>query len=81
MQRIIEQIKGATADLAQSNGRYFENIGYFRQCQRNERLADLIAEANEHGSVLAFKGEVTCIMPSLVKGWTRHGGMVKGEAA
>lgn len=81
MHRVIAELRGATADLEQSNNRHFAKVGYFRVCQRNEHVANLIAEASEHGSVLAFKGAVTCIMPTLLDGWTRHGGIVKGAAA
>lgn len=52
---------------------------YARGCSKHERVADLIAEARVHGSILAYKGEgenrVTAIVPFLVDGWTAHGGM------
>ena len=49
---------------------HYDNIGYFRVCNEKENVADLLAEAKEHGSVLAFKGEVTCVMPTLAEGWS-----------
>lgn len=51
----------------------------WRGCSKNERVADLLAEARRHGCILAFKGEgesrVTAIVPFLVDGWIAHGGM------
>jgi hypothetical protein len=49
---------------------HYDNIGYFRVCDDKENVADILAEAKEHGSVLAFKGQIACIMPALAEGWT-----------
>jgi hypothetical protein len=53
---------------------HHDNIGYFRVCQKQERVSDLLSEASAHGSILAFKGDVTCIMPELIDGWTKVSG-------
>ena len=49
---------------------HYDNIGYFRVCNEKENVANLLVEAKEHGSVLAFKGNVACIMPKLAEGWS-----------
>jgi len=50
---------------------YREAIGYFRPCQLDERLEDVAIEANEHGSIVAVRGSVFCIMPALIDGWVK----------
>lgn len=48
-------------------------IGYFRVVSRSECVKAAADEARNNGSILAFKGEVTCIMPKLIPGWTEYG--------
>ncbi|HQS59688.1 MAG TPA: hypothetical protein PKZ37_15015 [Gallionellaceae bacterium] len=50
---------------------YREEVGYFRPCQLDERLEDVAIEAKEHGSIIAVRGSVFCIMPVLIDGWTK----------
>lgn len=50
-----------------------DNIGYFRVVDRKECVDAANKEAHEHGSILAYKGEVTVIMPKLISGWTEYG--------
>lgn len=50
---------------------YREAVGYFRPCQLDERLEDVAIEAKEHGSIIAVRGSVFCIMPVLIEGWTK----------
>lgn len=51
------------------------NDEYHRVCQPSERVADLLREAQQHGGIVAMKGEIICIMPRLIAGWTQvHGG-------
>ena len=45
--------------------------GYTRHLKESELLADAIKEAQEHGSIVAKKGEVFCITPTLIDGWTK----------
>lgn len=53
---------------------------YFRGCSKDEHVADLLEEARQHGSILAYKTDeegrviVTAIVPFLVDGWKQHGG-------
>jgi hypothetical protein len=50
---------------------YREEIGYFRPLHGSERLIDVDQEAREHGSIVAFKGAVFCILPTKIEGWTQ----------
>ena len=50
---------------------FHEKIGYFRPCKLNERLKDAVIEAKEHGSILAVRGSLFCIMPTLIAGWVK----------
>lgn len=50
---------------------YREEIGYFRPCKLDERLEDVAIEAKEHGSIIAVRGSVFCIMPVLIDGWVK----------
>lgn len=45
--------------------------GYFRPLRGSERLIDVDQEAREHGSIVAFKGAVFCILPAKIEGWTQ----------
>lgn len=48
---------------------------YVRPCNPKERLRDVLQEARSHGCILAFRGNTTCILPRLIPGWTKHGGI------
>lgn len=72
MQYMISEI---TADLAEFNANplNIDTVGYFRVVSRSECLKAAADEARDNGSILAFNGEVTCIMPKLIPGWTKYG--------
>jgi hypothetical protein len=44
---------------------------YIRVCQPEELVSDLLSEAAAHGCILAVKGEVRLIMPTLEQGWEK----------
>jgi len=67
--------------MYESLARYEPNVGYFRPCQLGECAKDALTEAAEHGSILALKGSVFCIMPKLVNGWTQIHGITKHGVA
>jgi hypothetical protein len=72
LQIIIDNLRAMLPEMScmADSLEHYDNIGYFRVCQPNERVADLLAEAKEHCSVLAFKGDATVIMPTLAEGWS-----------
>lgn len=76
LQFIIDELRAMLPEMSCMADalEHHDNIGYFRVCQKQERVSDLLSEASAHGSILAFKGDVTCIMPELIDGWTKVSG-------
>lgn len=60
---------------------YREDSGYYRTCQPGESAKDVLTEAVEHGSILALKGSVFCIMPFPADGWMQIHGITKHGVA
>jgi len=50
---------------------------YYRICSENECQKALMLEAQQHGSIVAYKGDVTAIMPELLNGWEQVRGGIK----
>lgn len=73
LQFIIDELRAMLPEMSCMADalEHHDNIGYFRVCQKQERVADLLSEAAAHGSILAVKGGATCIMPELIDGWTK----------
>lgn len=69
---LIDQINGDLNELKNTRLNV-DAVGYFRVVSRGECAKAAADEARNNGSILAFKGEVTCIMPKLIPGWTEYG--------
>jgi len=82
LQFIIDNLRAMLPEMScmADSLEHYENMGYFRVCQPNERVADLLEEAKAHGSVLAFKGDVAVIMPTLADGWKLAPTLIGGAA-
>lgn len=71
--QVIEILRGMRPtmhELAETL-RHHDDIGYFRPCKLDEKLDDVMKEAQEHHSIVAVRGSVFCIMPVLVDGWVK----------
>lgn len=73
IEKVRYMLQKITADLKELNDLPMHCDGYMRICSRSEKLSDVLKEAKAHGSILAYKGEVTAILPSLPEGWTEYG--------
>lgn len=71
LERIISELKEMHPEMVRLAGAIEHRgaVGYFRPIQPEESMADVMAEADAHGSVVAMKGEVVYIMPKMVEGW------------
>jgi hypothetical protein len=67
MHQVSELLSDLSEEVKQDNDAH---PIYPRVCHYWEQVADLLAEAKDHGCVLAFKGEATVIMPKLIEGWS-----------
>lgn len=82
--RHIEALSATQPDMRtmpESLPNYEPNVGYFRPCQLGESAKDVLTEAVEHGSILALKVSVFCIMPFPVDGWMQIHGITKHGVA
>lgn len=72
LSRQIEALRAMQPDMRAMSDSLSHYDEYPRVCYPQERVADLLAEAKAHNCVLAFRGQVTCIMPKLIDGWSLH---------
>ena len=72
LNRVAEMIQEINKDMAELNNKPMA-VEYFRVCQRGECVKAVMEEAEQHGSIVCFKGEGTVIMPRLALGWTQYG--------
>lgn len=82
LERIIGELRGMHPEMKRLADamEHRDNIGYFRPIQPDESMADVMAEAEAHGSIVASKGEVVCIVPKLPEGWTQIFGRRRDDA-
>lgn len=78
LERIIHELQAVQPEIIRLG--YRGSVGYFRPIMPEESMRDVMEEAEVNGSVVAYRGEIVCIMPRLCEGWMQIFGRRRSDA-